>query len=113
MVKYSRMVNEVLDIEDARKGGAKIQEKKKLRRAIEEKIEKLEEFTNLEELELEKKKLERARLYIVEERKWINEVVSRIDIVPEESNYYDKLAVKPGFEFFQVLISVKDRLDRL
>jgi hypothetical protein len=49
----------------------------------------------------------------VEERKWINEVVSRIDIVPEESNYYDKLAVKPGFEFFQVLISVKDRLDRL
>lgn len=39
--------------------------------------------------------------------------MSRIDIVPEEGNYYDKLAVKPGFEFFQAMITAKDRLERL
>jgi hypothetical protein len=64
-------------------------------------------------LEEEKKKLERAKQFAVEERKWINEVVSRVDIVPDEGNYYDKLAVKPGFEFFQAMITARERLERL
>lgn len=32
--------------------------------------------------------------------------------MPEEGDYYDRLSVKPGFDFFQALIAVRDKLDR-
>lgn len=80
---------------------------------IEDKISNIENFVDVEKLEAEKKKLERAKQFAVEERKWINEVVAKIDMVPDEGNYYEKLAVKPGFEFFQAMITARDRLERL
>ena len=49
-----------------------------------------------------------------DERRWNREVIQKIDIVPEDPNYYDKLAVKPGFEFFYALINCdKSDLDSL
>ena len=34
---------------------------------------------------------------MMDERKWYKEWIAKIDIVPEDLQYYDKLAVKPGF----------------
>lgn len=84
-----------------------------MQKRIEQKIDKLEDIIPLEVLEEEKKQIERAKNYIIEEKKWINEIVARVDIVPEEENYYEKLSIKPGFDFYQALITCKDRLDRL
>lgn len=67
----------------------------------------------MEEIEEGKRQFEKAGRYLAEERKWISEVVSRIDIVPEEGSYYDPLALKPGFDFFYALINCpKEALDR-
>ena len=68
----------------------------------------------MEEIEEGKKHFEKAGRYLAEERKWISEVISRIDIVPEEGSYYDPLALKPGFDFFYALINCpKEALDKL
>lgn len=67
----------------------------------------------MEEIEEEKKNYERAGRYLAEERKWINEVITRIDIVPDDGSYYDPLPVKPGFEFFYALINSHDKIHRL
>ncbi len=42
---------------------------------------------------------------IMDEKKWNKEVIHKIDLVPEDPRYYDKLAVKPGFDFMYALIN--------
>lgn len=106
MLKYSS------DTKDLLKGGkpfAKLKKDKAMVKRVKEKLDHLEEVVEIDELEEDKRRLERAKAYAIEERKWINEVVARIDIVPEEGNYYDKLPVKPGFDFWQALISVRSK----
>lgn len=41
----------------------------------------------------------------MDEKKWYKEIISKIDIVPENIDYYEKLAVKPGFDFIYALIN--------
>lgn len=36
-----------------------------------------------------------------------------MDLVPEDPNYYDKLAIKPGFDFFYALINCEHLLHLL
>lgn len=56
--------------------------------------------------ELAKKEdLVKAEKMITDEKKWYKEVVQKIDVVPEEVDYYEKLAVKPGFDFMYALIN--------
>jgi hypothetical protein len=103
MVKYSRL--------DGVKGTL---DREELKHEIEKKINKIEKFAQIEDIKEEKRQFEKAGRYLAEERKWINEVVMRVDIVPEEGNYYDKLSVKPGFDFFYALINCeKEMLDKL
>ena len=104
MVKYSRYEKEkqdakVKDMLTDSKPFIEVKDKKMVNR-IKEKLDHLEDYIPMDELEEDKKRLERAKAYVIEERKWINEVVSRVDIVPDEGNYYDQLAVKPGFNFW-------------
>ena len=33
-----------------------------------------------------------------------------MDIVPEPHNYYDKLAVRPGFDLYQAIVNAKSPL---
>jgi len=42
---------------------------------------------------------------IMDEKKWNKEVVAKIDIVPDDAAYYEKLAVKPGFDFLYALVN--------
>jgi hypothetical protein len=67
----------------------------------------------MEGLQEEVKSYEKAGRYLAEERKWINEVITRIDIVPDNGNYYEPLSVKPGFDFFYALINCADKVHRL
>ena len=90
-----------------------VSEKEELEREINKKINKIEKFAKMEEMEEGKKQFQKAGRYLAEERKWISDVISRIDIVPEEATYYDPLSVKPGFDFFYALINCPDKLDRL
>ena len=92
---------------------AKRSSKTELEREIERKIKKLENFANLEGIKKDEKAFERAGRYLAEERKWINEVITRIDIVPDDGSYYDPLPVKPGFDFFFALINSHEKLHRL
>lgn len=67
--------------------------------------------------EAQKDELIRAERMIIEEKKWVSdyylrlillqyrEVIQKVDIVPDEINYYEKLAVKPGFDFIYALIN--------
>lgn len=41
----------------------------------------------------------------MDEKKWYKEVISKLDIVPDDLNYYEKLAVRPGFDFIYALIN--------
>lgn len=39
--------------------------------------------------------------------------MGKVDLVPEDPNYYDKLAIKPGFDFFYALINSEHLLHLL
>ena len=62
----------------------------------------------MEEEKANKSELKKADRFFMDEKKWYKEIISKIDIVPESMDYYEKLAVKPGFEFFYALINCKD-----
>lgn len=112
MVKYSRVLQDETTNRVLAPTQTRLREKQ-LAHNIKDKINKLD-GQQMEELTEEKKKLEKAGKYMADERKWINEVVARVDIVPDEGNYYDKLPVKPGFDFFYALINCsKDKLEHL
>ena len=46
---------------------------------------------------------ERGRMYNEEKLKWQDAVVIRLDLVPQDPDYYKLLPVKPGFEFWHSL----------
>lgn len=50
---------------------------------------------------------------IIDEKKWYKEVVQKINIVPDDANYYEKLAVKPGFDFLYALINCESTMTDL
>eukprot|EP00347_Sterkiella_histriomuscorum_P024404 403331233 len=70
-----------------------------------EKVRKIEKYKQMEEDLAMKDELGKAERMIIDEKKWYKEVVQRIDIVPDDINYYEKLAVKPGFDFIYALIN--------
>ena len=83
---------------------------KLIREEVEERARKLERLRQTEEEQGDLKKAERM---VMDEKKWYREIISKIDIVPEESGYYDKLAVKPGFEFVYAMINARQHIDML
>ena len=83
---------------------------KLMREEVEERVKKLERLRQTEEEQGDLKKAERM---VMDEKKWYREIISKIDIVPEESGYYDKLAVKPGFEFVYAMVNARQHIDML
>ena len=47
-----------------------------------------------------------------EEERW-EQLVARIDMVPEKHDYYDNLPLRPGFEFWKSLLFSRLSLDKL
>jgi hypothetical protein len=68
-------------------------------------LKRIDRFKREEEEKMNKGDLKKAEKLFNEEKKWQKEVVTKLDLVPEDPNYYDKLAIKPGFDFFYALIN--------
>lgn len=85
-----------------------------MREDYDDRIKKIEIFKQMEEEKANRLDLKKAEKMIMDEKKWYKEVIPKIDIVPEDPNYYDKLAVKPGFDFIYALINCNPEfLDKL
>ena len=50
-----------------------------------------------------------SRKFKEEKKKWEENIVKKIDLVPTDLNYYDKHSVKPGFEFLMSIVSASEQ----
>jgi hypothetical protein len=67
-----------------------------------------------ERFDEQQKQILGARMYEEKRKKWFEAIVGRVDQVPKDPNYYEKLPVKPGFLFYQCLVDVsKTKLEML
>lgn len=71
---------------------------------------RIERFQKEETEKFNQMDLKKAQKLQLEEGKWQKEVINRLDVVPEDPNYYEKLAIKPGFDFYYALINSGDAL---
>lgn len=68
-------------------------------------LKRIEKFQKEEEEKANRYDLKKAEKLFTDEKKWQKEVIGKLDLVPDNPFYYDKLAVKPGFDFFYAIIN--------